>query len=59
MDLVQVIARLAVDRKTTKWLCPLLLSADALLCMLILWRIPCTYLLILVISLIFFLVHQW
>ena len=59
MEVVQVISKLAVDRKTTQWLCPLLFAADAVLCMLILWKIPCTYLLISMIPLIFFLVHQW
>jgi hypothetical protein len=31
----------AIDPKHMKWLAPLLLAVDAVLCALIIWKIPC------------------
>jgi len=35
---------LAINPQHTKWLCPALLALDAVLCSLIIWKVPCTYL---------------
>jgi hypothetical protein len=35
---------LALNPQHTKWLCPALFALDAVLCSLIIWKVPCTYL---------------
>ncbi|KAI9796849.1 MAG: dolichyl-P-Man:Man(5)GlcNAc(2)-PP-dolichol alpha-1,3-mannosyltransferase [Candelina submexicana] len=42
MNLVQEGMGLATDRKHTRWLAPALLAVDAVLCALIIWKIPYT-----------------
>jgi len=41
MDLYRRAVGVATDPKQTRWLSPLLLAADAALCALIIWKIPC------------------
>lgn len=41
MDLYNRAIDIAVNPKHTRWLSPLLLVADACLCVLIIWKIPC------------------
>ena len=41
MDLYYRAIDLASNPKHTRWLSPLLLLADAALCALIIWKIPC------------------
>lgn len=41
MDLYHQAIDLASNPKHTRWLSPLLLLADAVLCALIIWKIPC------------------
>ncbi len=41
MDLYKKGIDLAINPKHTRWLSPLLLVADAVLCALIIWKIPC------------------
>lgn len=41
MDLYHQAIDLASKPKHTRWLSPVLLVADALLCALIIWKIPC------------------
>ena len=41
MDLYNRAIDIAVNPKYTRWLSPLLLVADACLCVLIIWKIPC------------------
>jgi hypothetical protein len=40
-DLYQQAINLSTDPKNTRWLSPLLLAVDALLCALIIWKVPC------------------
>lgn len=42
MNYLDQIKDLLTNSKHTKWICPLLILADALLCALIIWKIPCT-----------------
>ncbi|KAK7554228.1 Lethal(2)neighbour of Tid protein [Phyllosticta citricarpa] len=42
MDLVKKALDISSDPRNARWLCPLLLCADALLCGLIIWKIPYT-----------------
>ena len=41
MDLVKSLVRVASDPRQTRWLCPLLLVVDVVLCGLIIWKVPC------------------
>jgi hypothetical protein len=41
MGLKQLIGDLCFDPKHTRWIAPLLNVGDALLCVLIIWKIPC------------------
>lgn len=41
MDLYDQVIDLASNPKHTRWLSPLILLADAALCALIIWKIPC------------------
>lgn len=43
MDLVKQGVSIASNPKYARWLCPLLLVADAALCGLIIWKVPCTH----------------
>ena len=42
MDLIHQSLAIAKDPKHTRWICPLLLSAEVALCFLIVKYIPCT-----------------
>ena len=42
MDLLKQALNIAGDPKQTRWICPLLLLADAVLCCLVVWKVPCT-----------------
>ena len=41
MDLYNRAIDIAVNPKHTRWLSPVLLVADACLCVLIIWKVPC------------------
>lgn len=41
MDLYQLVADLCTNPKHTRWIAPLIILADAFLCGLIIWKIPC------------------
>jgi len=41
MDYYRRLIDLARDPRTSQWLSPLLLTADAALCALIIWKVPC------------------
>lgn len=41
MDLLRQALQLAGDPKQTQWVCPLVLLADAVLCGLVVWKVPC------------------
>lgn len=43
MDLYQLVADLCRNPKHTRWIAPLLILADAVLCGLIIWKVPCEY----------------
>ncbi|KAI9721954.1 MAG: hypothetical protein M1812_001912 [Candelaria pacifica] len=42
MNFVREVTSLATDRKHTRWLAPTLVAMDAVLCVLIIWKIPYT-----------------
>jgi alpha-1,3-mannosyltransferase len=42
MELLAQVKDLLTNPKHTRWMCPLLVAADAVLCGLIIWKIPCT-----------------
>jgi hypothetical protein len=41
MNLIKDAFRMASDPKQVKWISPLLIAGDAVLCGLIIWKIPC------------------
>lgn len=41
MDLKQLVLDLCLNPKHTKWIAPLIVLGDVLLCVLIIWKIPC------------------
>ena len=43
MDVIRQCLSIAKDPRQTKWICPLLFLADATLCGLVVWKIPCMY----------------
>ena len=42
MDLVKQALHIASDPRQNRWICPLILLADAALCCLVVWKVPCT-----------------
>lgn len=42
MDLIHQSLEIARDPKHTKWICPLLVTAEVALCLLIVRYVPCT-----------------